>query len=316
MLAEIPFTRNGVCKLMLKIMPSQVVWTRNVSVFLGTIFVRFMFGSIGLSQAAATLTNSYCNPILDTSETLELQFCSGVLSDKVPWNESHSQRTRCWWVPLSLPRFLSFYFVFWRLYSFKDFCIRILRCIHVGAVWRFTKIVDVILGSLLFFSAYSDHWCWCWCELNSSLITGIARHGDAPRRGRKPKRKLEAGAHQTTLVGGGVSGHTLFCQKPDGTVSQEAVAFANNGLQLNKLNDASSEKTPSSAPRDPLSGQASKPTVTTAAPAGEDNGAHQERGQVNPSPGRSRMAWKSMVKSAPIPNVLQVMIIYHVVRLC
>lgn len=148
------------------------------------------------------------------------------------------------------------------------------------------------------------------------LITGIARHGDAPRRGRKPKRKLEAGAHQTTLVGGGVSGHTLLCQKPDGTVSQEAVAFANNGLQLNKLNDASFEKTPSSALVDPLSGQASKSSLTTAASAGEDNGARQEHGQVNPSPGKRRMAWKSMVKSAPIPNVLQVVIICHVVKLC
>lgn len=147
------------------------------------------------------------------------------------------------------------------------------------------------------------------------LITGIARHGDAPRRGRKPKRKLEAGAHQTTLVSGGVSGHTLLCQKPDGTVSQEAVASANNSLQLNKQNDASSEKTPSRAPGDPLSGQASKSSLTTTAPTGESSGARQERGQVSPSPGKSRMAWKSMVKSAPIPNVLQVMILFRKIML-
>ncbi|KAG5280896.1 hypothetical protein AALO_G00065210 [Alosa alosa] len=138
--------------------------------------------------------------------------------------------------------------------------------------------------------------------------TGIARHGDAPRRGRKPKRKLEAGAHQSTLVGGGVSGHTLLCQKPDGTVPQEAAVFANNGLQLNKQNGASSEKTQALAPGGLLSGHASNTPSTTAAPTGEGSGVRQEHGQVvDPSPGKSRMAWKSMVKSAPAPHVLQML---------
>ncbi|XP_012671453.2 histone-lysine N-methyltransferase EHMT1a isoform X2 [Clupea harengus] len=137
---------------------------------------------------------------------------------------------------------------------------------------------------------------------------GITRHGDAPRRGRKPKRKLEAGTHQTTLVVGGVGGHTLLCQKPDGTVPQEAAVFASNALQLNKQYGASPEKTPGLAPGGLLPGYASKSLSATAAPKGEGSVGSQERSHFgDPSSGKSRFAWKSMVKSAPAPNVPQML---------
>ncbi|KAL2092228.1 hypothetical protein ACEWY4_012026 [Coilia grayii] len=138
----------------------------------------------------------------------------------------------------------------------------------------------------------------------------IVRHGDAPRRGRKPKRKLEAGTHQTTLVGGGSSGHTLLCQRPGGTVPPEALGFANNGLQLGKQHEANPKKSPALAPGAPSLEYASKSVSATAAPTGdgESSGGHQERGRlVDAPPAKSRFAWKSMVKSGPVPHVLQML---------
>lgn len=174
----------------------------------------------------------------------------------------------------------------------------------------------IVRGLLCLSACPCHHQCGCWCKLNNLLITGITRHGDAPRRGRKPKRKLEAGTHQTTLVVGGVGGHTLLCQKPDGTVPQEAAVFASNALQLNKQYGASPEKTPGLAPGGLLPGYASKSLSATAAPKGEGSVGSQERSHFgDPSSGKSRFAWKSMVKSAPAPNVPQVKLewLYHLI---